>query len=937
MKSNSLTLLLGLLLTASVSRANSLTIEDAARTYFLESATQIAVDSLAGLEVNAESVVQFAQKLKFVPLVEAASNLESKQSYWTKILIRNDIPQGDSYTEWIMAISFSLTELEIFVEQPDGSFRKELNGIYRPHYLKTFVPRIEGSFVRITLPLQEDITIFIRGKNTRPAPPPDFHARIYHVTTFYEGTIGRKHQHAYYIGFLLMMLVYNIILYFFGRNRSFIYYSLYLLAMIIYPSYTTGALADWLQPTLFPNHPQLLYLSKFAIYLGIMAYIAFIRNFLNLSDLLPKWDRFFIYLFWLAVPWIIVDLIVTVRYNFSYAVADPITFIYILIYLLSTLIFAFYLFQTKDKKGYFIVAGILSLFLGIILSVLSWTQTPALNISYLKLGSVMEIIIFSLGLAYRQREEVKAKQQAYFQIEKERLVHEKEQEKIQRQKELSELKSQLYTNITHEFRTPLTIITGMNENIKNHPLEQQLIRRNSNHLLRLIDQLLHLSRAERVEIPLQKKVGDIIVYLQYLLKAFDLLATEKDIRLTFESEESQLAIMYDEQVVQHVFYNLISNAIKFTPMGGEVTLSVKQVIKNEKSLLEVSVTDTGIGIAPDSQQQIFDRFYQVKPSTLKSTSGSGIGLAIVKELVAKMKGEIKVNSSQQQGTQFIVRFPIEYAPVTTTLVDEVPSITTSFHELNTENEANKPTVLVIDDNQDIILYIQSILSQYYQIITAPNGQAGIDLALQRIPDLIISDVMMPQKNGYKVCKTLKMDERTSHIPIILLTAKSTQEDKLAGLKIGADAFLIKPFSKEELLIRLQQLLELRHKLQLKYANKNALQQSATTPDNRFLRRLQQHIVEHLSDTEYSVPQLATDLQLDRTQLYRKIKGLTGMSVAQYIRTFRLKRSKEMLLHSDANISEVAYSVGFSSPSYFSRSFQQEFGVSPRDYKNAKMV
>ena len=921
-------------------------------TYHFNEQTAIAI--APAFQVNAQNIKAHIQSLSFQPFKQHNLTLEIGQYYWGKIIIQNQLPDAANYTEWILSMSYSFSKVDIFVEQADGTYLHQLNGIYRPHTQKEYIPQIEGVFTKISLPPNQPIAIYFRGKSERTGILPSFVVTMQHTTTFYENLQKKKNNHAFFIGFTAMMLLYNIILYFFGGDRSFIFYSIYLIALIIYASYNSGDLADWLQPILFANHPEYAYLSKFAIYIGLMAYIAFMRNFLILSQLMPKWDRLFKYLFWVGIPWIIVDFIVTVQSNFSYAAADKVTFIYILLFFITSLVFIFQLFKIGDKKGYFIVAGLVFWFSGILITLIAWGQDAGFSLFFLKTGSVLEIIAFSLGLAYRQRENVKAKEQVHFQLEKSKLVQKQEQAEAQRLKDLDEIKSRLYTNITHEFRTPLTVIMGMNENMHDYPEEQKLIRRNSKNLLRLINQLLDLSKAESVTLKLHKQSGDIVAYLQYLTESFQSMATDKGILLTYYPEEEVLQMLYDEVKIQHIFYNLLSNAIKFTAEGGKVILNLQTEEIDKQDFLKVRVKDTGIGIPEAQKAHIFDRFYQADNSNSRQGEGSGIGLALVKELVQLMQGKIEVNSQVGRGTEFIIYLPIEarQSELTTTPKEAplpfemamntiiIPSNELKVTAKETSAKDELPLLLIIEDNLDIITYIQSILSKNYTIHTAKNGQLGIDKAISLVPDIIISDVMMPLKDGYEVCETLKTDTHTSHIPIILLTAKTAQDDKVKGLKQGADAFLTKPFHKEELLVRLKKLIAIRQQLQQRYdAGVSIHHQPTTTPEDPlttaediFIQTLQNKIYEHLDNPNLSIPQLAQLMLMERTQLYRKVKALTGKSIVKYLRSIRLQKGADLLRNSDLSVSEITYAIGFKDPSYFARTFHKEFGKSPRDFR-----
>ncbi|MEM8908986.1 MAG: ATP-binding protein, partial [Bacteroidota bacterium] len=395
-----------------------------------------------------------------------------------------------------------------------------------------------------------------------------------------------------------------------------------------------------------------------------------------------------------------------------------------------------------------------------------------------------------------------------------------EQQEAQRLKELDQFKAKLYTNLTHEFRTPLTVILGMAEKVRTEPKRflnegTHLIERNGNSLLRIINQLLDLSKLDNHSFSLQLQQSDIIAYLRYLTDSFHSYANGKNLSLRFFSNQEQLLMDHDPEQVKQIMTNLLSNAIKFTPAGGEVKV---RVIKSDEHL-SIEVKDDGIGIPQSALPHIFERFYQVDDSTTRAFEGTGIGLAHTKELVKLMEGEISVQSTPERGVAgettgsiFAIKLPIRHqAP----RLDHAswPPEEMAWSRLDasipTPSRKDKPrsTILIVEDNPDVVIYLKSCLENDYQLEVAYNGSIGIEKAIATIPDLIISDVMMPGKDGFEVCDALKRDERTSHIPIVLLTAKADLSDRLVGLERGADAYLAKPFQREELLIRLQKLLE----------------------------------------------------------------------------------------------------------------------------------
>ena len=521
---------------------------------------------------------------------------------------------------------------------------------------------------------------------------------------------------------------------------------------------------------------------------------------------------------------------------------------------------------------------------------------------------------------------------------------EREQEASGRLKELDEFKSRFYANITHEFRTPLTVIQGLADQIRENPRwkiteRTGLIKSNSQKLLQLINQMLDLSKLEAGKLEPNYIQGDIIKYLSYLIESFHSLAFTRSITISFYSHTGSLRMDYDPEKCQQIVSNLISNAIKFTPVYGKISVVAKEIAESSQgNWLEVSVMDTGTGIPPEQLSRIFDRFYQAPGYSSPlggSREGAGIGLALTKELLYLMGGGIEVQSEVGKGTCFTFRLPVRHeAKIEATdriLQTAAPAAAIALPMTGNSRKAgtvaDAPIVLVVEDNPDVIYYLRECLEGRYRVLEARNGQEGIDKALETIPDLVVSDVMMPEMDGFEFCRTLKTEERTNHIPVILLTAKVTQEDKLEGLAHGADAYLTKPFQKEELLVRVAKLLELRRQLQQKYQSANG---HAREPEDAFLRKARQIVEANLEEPDFGVEQLSRELGLSRVQVYRKIKALTDRSTSRYIHIARLDKAYGLLKNPELNISEVAYRVGFKDPSHFSRAFSQYFGMPPNE-------
>ena len=533
-----------------------------------------------------------------------------------------------------------------------------------------------------------------------------------------------------------------------------------------------------------------------------------------------------------------------------------------------------------------------------------------------------------------------------------------------RLQELDSMKTKLYTNITHEFRTPLTVILGMAQQIKDKPNEFMqeglgMIERNGQNLLNLVNQMLDLSKLESGKLTLHYQRRDVVSFMKYLVESFHSFAESKVVKIHFISDLEELTMDFDETYLQQIVSNLLTNAVKFTPKGGDIYVS----LNIQSTTFSFKVRDTGMGISEANLPLIFDRFYQVDDTTTRHGEGTGIGLSLTRELVKLMEGSISVKSQVNKGTEFEVVLPIHHIdeikagdvqlPVFNRV--EVGFISLEEHPLsiNQEISIEKPLILIADDNADVRTYITSCLGTDYNLLIAKDGQECENFAFEHIPDLIVSDVMMPFKDGFEVCKTLKSDERTSHIPIIMLTAKADMDSKLQGLEHGADVYLMKPFNKDELLLRIKKLLELRQQLQQYYRSsidtkavyteggkieienlpKEKSNSLANYSDNAFVIKVRTLIEANLANANFDVEKLCQDLLLSPSQVHRKLTALTGLSTNSFIRYIRLVKAKEMLLkNAHFSISAVAYDSGFNDPAYFSRAFKQEFGMTPQAWR-----
>jgi len=609
-----------------------------------------------------------------------------------------------------------------------------------------------------------------------------------------------------------------------------------------------------------------------------------------------------------------------------------------------------------------------------------WYRT---NLAYSLYGLLLLLSIYSIFRFFLYRQQLKHK-----------LVL--EQKEAERQKELNDFRTRLYTNITHEFRTPLTVIQGMAEEVmqvdETTPLAKlkragNMIRRNGADLLRLVNQILDLARAEANALKLHLVYADLIGYCKYLTGSYESAAAASHIGLYFYSGVEKLPMMMDKERLQTILSNFLSNALKFTPEHGYIEVRIQHSGDWQKLLpphhflcltpsgkkhcewISITVKDNGAGISPSQLPYIFDRFYQASanevgapfqkdvssqppaPSLLRDADslGTGIGLALVKELIQLMQGALAVSSHPGAGTTFVVVLPVITPPGITQETQQFANNTGPSEIFMPEKQAisdaeqiielkpGLPTVLLIEDNADVMEYVTSCVKDAYRVLTAQNGQQGIDKAFEVIPDLIVSDVMMPIKDGFEVVQTLKNDKRTRHIPIIILTALAEEANKLQALRMGVDDYLTKPFSQKELRARADNLVANYQQRQVFKAKSIRIDfESTPSADQAWLEAIEILCLKAIDkQIDLSAGYLADQMALSERQLLRRLNVLTGLSTKQYVQEVKLQKARHQLEHKTYNtISEIAYASGFNTPNYFTKVFLQRFGKRPSDYLNS---
>jgi signal transduction histidine kinase/DNA-binding response OmpR family regulator len=905
-------------------------------------------DYLQVLETNDEALSfedlqNPAWKDRFLPYSDFIKNyrtsiaggkvlLDPARIYWWRLQMRNNLDQP--LRQWVLHTGKS-NFTEVYIVGQDGR-------LMATHYTGWLTPIAKKDYnfgnrtqERIALDLPEGASATLYGRvSVVNQKEPYLWVRLSDEDFFQNWNFIRSTRLDWtFIGFLLTFILFNLLIFASTSDRVFLWHALFQTGIFLYLLEFFNALPDliWIRDK---QHLIQLFIYA-ALCLMDVSYLQFIRLYMDMKERYAAWDRYFR---WFTIARLVFAAGVISVYWFTKNMkwADDLTALFLVGQYLVMAVLLTWLFGLKDRKSLFLVAGTAVFVTGVVLNALAVIEGSGLQFSYTQFGVVGEVVLFMLGMGYRMK-----------------LLQTEERE-VLRLKDLDDFKSRFYTNVTHEFRTPLTVIMG-NSEIGETTLMQKddpnwsslsarfdAIRRNAAQLLRLVNRLLDLSKLQSGKMALQNRRSDVAGYLRYLVQSFQSFAMGRDVQLLYLSELDHFEMDFDAEKLQDVMHNLLSNAVKFSPPGSEVRIKTTSLTAAGAlpERLQISVKDQGQGIPPEALPHIFDRFFTTKDSG-NPAGGSGVGLALVKELVELMAGTTAVESEPGKGSTFTVTLPVyrkapssdwaTAAPVRPAA--EIPLPLPSPAEVQDNSE--KPLCLIIDDNADVVRYLQTLLENEYAMAVAYDGKRGIEKALELLPDIVISDVMLPEKDGLEVCDTLKNDERTSHIPVILLTAKAAVEDRLSGLQRGADAYLQKPFNREELFLQLKKSLELRWRLMRHFSKSPQATPTESTSqelviEDAFLRKAQMAVEENLSDDEFDIHHLCRALTLSRAQLHRKLTALTGKSATHFIRSVRLEKAKDLLAKTDLTIAEIAYEVGFRDPNYFSRTFAEEFGAAPSE-------
>ena len=729
--------------------------------------------------------------------------------------------------------------------------------------------------------------------------------------------INRLAWQAFYAGILLMLCVVSLVIYRMFSERVFLYFAGMMFSCALYFADRYGVIV---LITDISHYNDRFSLMLFAI-TGIVVFTSlFVSAFVQMGTYMKGYSRFYkwVWIVTAILPYIL--MLFFEHLEATRAIYDALLSVWVL---LTVWPVAWLAWQGRSGARS-LVPPFAILFLGA--GVFLLRQLPFFDGNYLAgYGFQIGLLLFSAILFIVLFERVDALRKKKRQFE-----------------ELNELKSRFFTNLSHEFRTPLTLMMGPLQQLmegKRSQEEQQLLGiayQNANNQLQLVNELLELSRLEAGKMDLKASQQNALPFIRGLVYAFETLAAQRRVELTFQSDMPSLPLYFDISKLEKVINNLLSNAFKFTPEGGQVSVRLSKLGKEAC----IEVADTGPGVPLDQQERIFDRFFQ---SDEYQSMGSGVGLALAKELAKLHHGRITLDSEFGKGAIFKVYLPLGHSHLSEeerVEATESRASTPSYGlrpkiALDSQHTTTDvPRVLLVEDNAEVRGFVKQRLATNFQVTEAMNGQAGIEKALEEMPDLVVSDVMMPRKNGYELCAALKTDVRTSHIPIILLTAKAEQAEKIQGLKTGADDYLAKPFDAEELNVRIRNLIQLRQQLRERFATAVELKPSevsANSVDQDFLARALQIVEARIADEQFSVDVLAREAGMSRPHLNRKLRALVNQSTNQFIQSVRLQRAADLLRQQSGTVSEIAFQTGFSSTAYFIKCFKDKYGETPGSF------
>lgn len=888
-------------------------------------------------EVQADSP---AELLEVWQKVETVSDIRWEKNCWLKLPLQNTLEEAAELVLLIHADEFTVWQ----TTDQGNAWKTYLGGDLRPRNQwdsRQHLPVFSSPHtVQFSLPArsQQDIYIQVGAPDQSPQLNLKLSSRAFflnHSTRYFSWVLVSQ---SLIHGILWIMLLYHLLIFIINRERAYFYYAAYVFGLSLSFFYLFEV-DNLTVLTRFPGLSRTM--TAVNMYVFGLFYALFLRSFLHAEGWRPDLRRWLNLYIKITVGFAVINTLLVLMPPGVFPISNLfwITLPYSVISLIGFCYLSWQYWRSEQSLVRFIAANNFFLLFGVLVSFfifyagfLNWIPLRSSTfwaILFWELTVVLQLLSFALSLSYKG------------------LETERERTRLQ---EIDQLKSRFFAQISHEFRTPLTLILGPLKQLKayvNQPKSREQVKvaeTYAQRLLAMVNQILDLTQLEAGKMTLEPQVFDLTQTAKVISYSFESIAVERNIEIEFDSDKEPWLVYLDQEKTEQILINLLSNALKYNRQDGQIRVRLSTQKSNQ---LVIEVSDTGQGIPASDLPHIFQLYYQTKKTAdyTVSTASSGIGLAYVKELVDLQGGRIDAISKVGKGSTFKVQLPLgpipEGALSIGTKRTQFPSTATRNKPITAERKAtNETLILVVEDQPDIQRYIQVCLQENYQLLFAADGVQGCEIARKEIPDLIITDVMMPKMDGFMLTKTLKEDTLTSHIPIIILTGKSSKASQLEGLRTQADEYLTKPFDAEELELRIYNLLANRQKWIERFQQNGLVipeKQKVLSMEEKFLQSVEAIVQENRSNEDFGVEQLGRALRLDRTQLFRKLKAITGENPSHFIRVVRLKAAYEMLQNQQATVAEIAFEVGFSNPSYFSRSFKTHFGKTPGEVMKGKTL
>ncbi len=887
-------------------------------------------DKTSRLSFDAVKKVTFTQsnrKAIYIPF--------STHTFWYKVTLKNGT--SDEQTRVLKWNSTLTEQVDFYVPDQTNSYKIEKGGTFIPS--NQLVYTAEEPYTSVKLAPQEEKTLFVRIQSQRAHYGS---MTLYTAASLVTSQLSEFKKLGFVNGISIIRLFYVLLLVFFVvRDVTFRRYSIFL----TFRTFAFWGLISVLGKNLTQNGEAATIINFMSYHIMPICYVLVLRTVLPIKQLSS-----FIQTLFNVVIVLVVLIGLGILFDYSWYWLKASTFLVVFFWFFIISLFVATMIRKLPIDWSYSIPFILSIsgYIFIQLSTLTGFYIPW-KYAFANFCYVAEIFVFGLFLG----KIIRNHENARLFSEKQLTFTQAQAGKLQ---ELDQLKTNFFTGISHEFRTPLTLLIGPLDDLqKKFPKESILpiMQRNAQRLLTLINQLLDLGKLDARQMETHLQNGDLAGFIQLLGSSFHSLAESRNIVFDLRQDHRRFFASYDADKIEKIITNLLSNAFKFTENGGRIELSVEY---SPSQRMMITLKDSGIGIEPAKLGKIFDRFYQIDGSIQRSHEGTGIGLALVKELVDLLKGTIRVESEAGIGTAFYVTLPItpvvgadhDHRPVqtpATTLRTDADTSDRLGQVPITELDINSPSafdprtaeniLLIVEDNDDLRAYIRTVFEDSYQVIEAVDGQEGIEKALAFIPDIVISDLMMPRMDGFEFCKRIKSNEKTSHIPVVMLTAKATLEDRLEGFELGADEYLTKPFNATEIKARVRNLIKIREKLSALFrqgmVDLKPAEIKVNSRDEVFLQKAKAVVEKHIAESQFDITQFAMEMSMTPLQLRRKLKALTNQTAIEFVRHFRLQRAAELLRQKAGTVSEVAFQVGFESLSYFTKVFQETFGQLPSEF------